>query len=139
LIDAARTLADRTMLMLLYSTMRNAVHAIHIQRAKGGSTQPAVRRRRRGLHEPSPLFCRRPVPELYANAPYPLARAGYRQFGTEETGIWRLVRHAAHGGEPEVDRGRRVSPSLEVNPVPEDDGPVEREAGARNSTRRRTP
>jgi hypothetical protein len=61
-----------------------------------------------------------------------------RQFGAEEPSVGRLVRDAADGGQPKVDRGRRMSALFEVNPISEHDGAVEREAGAPNSTTQRT-
>src|SRR5205807_501514 len=42
-----------------------------------------------------------------------------------------LVRDAPDRGEPKIDRGRRIFALFEVNPVPEHDGAVEREAGLR--------
>jgi len=69
-----------------------------------------------------------PVPESNADPPYPFDAADTRrEFGAQESGVGRLVRHAPNGGEPEVDRRRRIPSLFEVNPVPEHDGAVERE------------
>ena len=54
-----------------------------------------------------------------------------RQFGTQETGIRRLVRDAADGGQSKIDRGGRILPLLEVNAIAENDRPVERESRLR--------
>jgi len=39
------------------------------------------------------------------------------QFGTQEAGVGRLVRHAPDGSEPKVDRGGRISALLKLNPI----------------------
>jgi len=54
-----------------------------------------------------------------------------RQLGTQEAGVGRLVCDAPDGGQSEIDRGRCVSTLLEMNPVAEHDGAVEREARLR--------
>jgi hypothetical protein len=51
------------------------------------------------------------------------------EFRTEQPGIGRFMGHAAHGGQPQVDRGRRVVPLIQVNAIAEDHRPVEREPG----------
>jgi hypothetical protein len=52
-----------------------------------------------------------------------------RQFGTQEAGVGRLVRDAPDGGQPTIDRGRRISALFEVNPISKHDGAVKRETG----------
>jgi hypothetical protein len=82
------------------------------------------------------LLTSEPVPEPYADPPHAFdATDACRQFRTQETDVGRLVRHATNGGEPKVDRGRRIPALFEVNPIPEHDSPVEREAGLRTAPR----
>jgi hypothetical protein len=54
-----------------------------------------------------------------------------RQLGTQETGVGRLVRDAPDGGQPKIDRGRRISALFEVNPVSKHDGAVKCETRLR--------
>jgi hypothetical protein len=50
-----------------------------------------------------------------------------RQFGAEQAGIGRFVRHTPDCGEPQVDRGRRIVSLFEVDSITKHDGAVERE------------
>jgi hypothetical protein len=78
------------------------------------------------------LLRRQPVSEANADSPHPLhATNPGCQFRTEEAGVGRLVRDAPHGGQSKIDRGGRISPLFEVNPVSEHDGAVEGEARLR--------
>jgi hypothetical protein len=71
-----------------------------------------------------------------ADAPHPLHPTDTRrQFWTQEAGIGRLVRDAPDGGQPKVDRGRRIFALFEVNPISKHDGAVE--AGEEPLHRRR--
>jgi hypothetical protein len=73
-----------------------------------------------------------PVSEANADSAYSLhATNPGCQFRTEEAGVRRLVRDAPHGGQSKIDRGRCVIALFEVDPVPEHDSAVEREAGLR--------
>jgi hypothetical protein len=78
--------------------------------------------------QPSALFGREPVAQTDAKTPHALHAAdACGQLGTQEAGVGGLVCHAAHGRETEIDGGRCVLPLLEVNPITEDDGAVERQ------------
>ena len=73
-----------------------------------------------------------PVSKTNTDPPHSLHAADTgRQFGTQEPRVGRLVRDAPDGGQPKIDRSRCVSALFEVNPIPEHDGAVEREAGLR--------
>ena len=94
--------------------------------------QLARGQRRRALEEPPALLRRQPVSEAHADAPHSFHSTDTRrQFGTQEAGIGRLVGDAPDGGQPKIDRGRRISALFEVNPVSKHDGAVEREARLR--------
>ena len=82
-----------------------------------------------GLEQPSSLFGCQPVPEAHPEPAYTFhATNPSRELRTEQTRIGRLVRDPSHRREPQVDRGRRVLALLQMDPIPQDDGPIEREA-----------
>jgi len=94
--------------------------------------QLARGRWRRAFQEPPALLRGQPVPEANAYPPHALhATNAGGQFGAQEAGVGCLIRNAPYGSEPKVDRGRRISPLFEVNPVTEHDGAVEGEARLR--------
>ncbi len=99
-------------------------HRVIAEFARGGRRPPRQQ-------SPS-LLGREPVSQPNAETSHALdaPNAGC-QFGTEQPGIGRLVGHAAHRGESQVDRGRGVAALLEVNPVAEHDRAVERETRLR--------
>ena len=84
------------------------------------------------VQRPTALFGRQPVAKPDAETTNALHTADARgQFRAQEPGVGRLVRDPAHGREPQIDGGRCILPQLEVNPLPEDDGAVERETWLR--------
>jgi hypothetical protein len=78
------------------------------------------------------LFRRQPVAETDAKTPNALHAANAcGQLRAQEAGVGRLVRHTTHGRQAKVDRRWRVLPLLEVDPIAENDGTVERETWLR--------
>jgi hypothetical protein len=83
----------------------------------------------RAIEQAPALLSGQPVSETNADPPYALHAADTRrQFRTQEPRVGRLVRDAPNGGQPKIDRGRRISALFEVNPISEHDGAVEGEA-----------
>jgi hypothetical protein len=71
---------------------------------------------RRVFKQPPPLFRRQPVPKSDAQASHALDTTNAcRQFGTQQTGISRLVRDTADGCQPQIDGSGRVMALLEVD------------------------
>ncbi len=84
------------------------------------------------FQQPPALLGRQPVPELDAETSDALHATDARsQFGAQEARISRLVGDPANGCEPQIDGRRCILPLLEVNPVAENDGAVERQAWLR--------
>jgi hypothetical protein len=93
-----------------------------------------------GNSEPSALCCTRRGPARALIGGEPIAQADAKtpnafhapnargEFGAEKAGISGLVGDTPDGGEPQVDRRRRVVTLLEVNAIAENHCPVEREA-----------
>jgi len=82
--------------------------------------------------QPPSLFRRQPVPEADAQPSHALDTTNAcGQFGTQQTGISRLVRDTTDGGQPQIDGRGRVMGLLEVDAIAEDDGAVECEARLR--------
>jgi hypothetical protein len=74
------------------------------------------------------LLRRQPVAQADAEPAHALHPSNPgSQFGTEQAGIGRFVRHAPDRGEPKVDRGRGIVSLFEVDSITEYDGAVERE------------
>lgn len=48
--------------------------------------------------------------------------------GAQESGVGRLVGDTADRGQPQIDCGGRVLALFQVDPIPEDDRAVERQA-----------
>ena len=83
--------------------------------------------------QPPPLFRRQPVPKSDAQASHALDTTNAcGQFGTQQTGISRLVRDTADGGQPQIDGRGRVMTLLEVDAIAQNDGAVEGETGLRS-------
>ena len=98
--------------------------------------QLARGRRRRGLEQPPALLRRQPVSEAHADPPHALHPTNTGgQLGTQQPGVGGLVRDASDRGQPQIDRGRRISALFEVNAVSEHHGAIEREARLRTGTR----
>jgi len=94
--------------------------------------QGTRRRWRRVFEQPPPLFRRQPVPKADAQASHALDPANAcGHFGTQQTGISRLVRDTANGCQPQIDGGGRVIALLEVDPIAKNDGAVECETWLR--------
>ena len=88
----------------------------------------ARRGRRTERQQPTSLLRREPVAQADAEPAHALHPSNPgRQFGTEQAGIGRFVRHAPYRREPQVDRGRGIVSLFEVDPIAEHDGAVERE------------
>jgi hypothetical protein len=74
------------------------------------------------------LFRCEPVAEADAKTADAFHAADARgQFGAQEAGVGRLVRHAANGCQTEVDCRRRVLPLFEVDPIAENNRAIEGE------------
>lgn len=77
------------------------------------------------------MLGRQPVPSPDAETSHPLHAADPGgELRAQEAGVSRLVGHPTHSGQTEVDCGGRVLPLLKIDPIPEDDGAVERERGS---------
>ena len=73
--------------------------------------------------QPPPLFRRHPVPKSDAQASHALDTTNAcGQFGTQQTGISRLVRDPADGCQPQIDFRGRVMAALEVDAIAENKG-----------------
>jgi hypothetical protein len=82
------------------------------------------------LQKPPALLGRQPIsqPDAKTSHAFHAADTG-GEFRAQETGVRRLVRHATNGRQAQVDRGGRVLPLLEVDPIAKNDGAIERETG----------
>ena len=81
----------------------------------------------RMLQQTPPLLRREPISETYAKTPHALDAAdACGEFGTQKAGVGCLVRDAADGCKPQVDRGGSVLALFEVDAIAENNRPIER-------------